>query len=827
MRIIHYTLFIFIIITASSCKTPAQNSTSQGKIIEIYADAVSNDTVKQIISILQNQLQSSNKQLNFRVFPVSNFKNSGICLVNIASNTQLAIKIPKSQFGVTEKYTITSDEQSVLISGNSNLGLRHGVFAWLEKLGFRYYFPHPDWHIIPSNLTLYSTYSISSAPDYHHRRIFYEYGTGSAKADEDFNFWQMANKLGSTLDASFGHAYDDIVDRNKDIFLNHPEWFYPVPARGVLPSDPKFDMSNENLVQFIIQDVFKRMDASIKKNAPIKMISLGASDGRGTCNTPACQKLGSLTDRVYYLVNRVARAVSSKYPGTYVGCLAYDEYAEPPSIKLEPNIFVAITTAFNSSKYSTEELVKKWQSKGVQIGIYDYFSQFTFDFDIPGQSQASKKNHLIKSINHYYQSGVRGYEGQSSTGWVNKGLGFYQAAQAMWNVHVEGDEIRRYFFKQCFGKAAGTIEQLWEKWEGNGFISTRESDLAKWIDLVSEAERLETGVESQKRIFQIKTYLHYLFLLRKYNQGKTENNLLTLLNYGFRTLDLGSVIGYPAFFELGNRSGIPGMAYDANAKWRSNNNSINNNEITQLLKNDRAQLKISLPVLDFSGTTDFKTIGGLNLSSNLFSDSTQIDNAFWLVDEWVLQIQKKGPSNFIDFTGDYIGDKTVTKPIKLSIYKYSPDGNVEFSAPLMIYDYTAEKVKEKISLANLPPGIYTMIIHDPVKIYRLKFSPSVNYSVVMRPQRQIQTTSLNYAFIYVPEGVKTFNVTKGKILNMLTPTGRQVKLDDEKVIEATVDVLKGEAGLWRIKFLADRLYIEGIPPYLGTSPWQMLIPAKN
>jgi hypothetical protein len=63
------------------------------------------------------------------------------------------------------------------------------------------------------------------------------------------------------------------------------------------------------------------------------MISMGPSDGPGTCNSPACQKLGTITDRVYYLVNRVAKAIHKKYPSTLVGCLAYGEYSPPPTKK--------------------------------------------------------------------------------------------------------------------------------------------------------------------------------------------------------------------------------------------------------------------------------------------------------------------------------------------------------------------------------------------------------------------------------------------------------------------------------------------------------------
>ena len=262
----------------------------------------------------------------------------------------------------------------------------HGIFTWLESLGYRYYFAHPDWHIVPSITNLYTPLNIVSKPSFACRRIIYGYGTGSVKADKDFEFWHLANRMGGSLYTYYGHVYDDIVARNTAAFKEHPEWFYPSPAKGQLPTVPKFDMTREGLVQLVIKDAEKQVEASLKnKTQTYKMISMGPSDGVGTCNTTACQQLGTITDRVYYLVNRVAAALRKKYTDTWVGCLAYSEYIAPPTRKIEPNVYVSITTAFNNTTYTTEQLVDEWRKKGATVGIYDYFSWFAWDQEVPGQ----------------------------------------------------------------------------------------------------------------------------------------------------------------------------------------------------------------------------------------------------------------------------------------------------------------------------------------------------------------------------------------------------------------------------------------------------------
>lgn len=817
MNKVIFVLFVFCSATGFSANAqPA---------VEIFADTKSNDTLQQLVDILITQLKKSTAA-SFRVQPISQFKGRGIFIANSATASVLVKPSAKLRQSGVEAFSIDADGSSVKILGNSNMAAGHGVFTYLEKLGFRFYFANPDWHITPASPKLFFTWNLISKPAFDHRRIWYGYGTGSKIADEDYNFWVLANRLGGSMNAYFGHAYEDIAFRNQDTFAKHPEWAYPPLQKGALPYDIKFDMTKEDLVQFIIRDVERRIELSLKnKTADYKMISMGPSDGPGTCNTPECQKLGTITDRVYYLVNRVANAVRKKYPSTMIGCLAYGEYSPAPTKKVAPNVFTGITTAFNASKYSVEQLTDEWRKKGAIVGIYDYFSWYAWDFDVPGQSLASRTEDIVKSIKKFYDKGVKAYEGESSIGWVSKGLGYYLASKYMWDVNTDGEAVKKEFFRRCFEKAEEPMKKLWKSWENYSFSAVRDNDLASWIDYVSEAEKLEQADAVRKRFFQIKSYLHYLFLYKLYMAEKTEANLLALLSYGYRKLDDGSVSGYPAFWELGNRSGFKDMGYVENAKWKTNGSPVSTDEINQLLANDRKRLVVTEKVKEYPPVQQFINVPDIKKYRNLYADSSRADNAFWMTNEWVMQVKGKNAANYIDFTGDYIADPTVLRPIKISIYPYTASGNVTGLKPLLYYEYKATKVMERISLSQLAAGYYTMIIEDPVKVFRFSCSPSLNYSAVMRPGKDINCTALFHAFLYVPEGTKKFNVIKTGSLEMITPAGRTVTLAKEKAEEAQVTVQAGETGLWRIKILSAKLFVEGIPAYLGTSAAQMLIPS--
>ena len=793
--------------------------------IDLFADVKNNDTLRALVNIFTDELKKSSPGVNLTIQPAASYSGKGFYFS--PANTSGAIKpSPALQKAGVEAFSIDANEQTVKILGNCNMAVGHGIFSYLELLGYRYYFANKDWYIIPSKPALFRKWAITSSPSFYHRRIWYGYGTGSKIADADYNFWVLANKLGGSVNASFGHSYEEIVSHHKDAFLQHPDWFYPVAPKGVIPVEAKFDMSKEDLVQIVIQDVETRIEASLKdKTNAYKMISLSPSDGLGTCNSPACQQLGTMTDRVYYLTNRVAKAIQKKYPSSLIGCLAYGEYSSPPTKNVEPNVYVGITTAFNGSKFTTERLVDEWRKKGAMIGIYDYFSWFAWDFDVPGQSLASKPTDMVNTLKKYYNKGVRNYEGESSIGLVSKGLGYYLTAKQMWDINADAAAEKKEFFKLCFKKAADLMEKLWNEWENYSFTTIREGDLGHWIDYITEAERIEKDPDVKKRFFQIKSYLHYLYLYHNYQANKAESTLLPLLNFGYRKLDDGSVAGYPAFFVLGGGSKIPGMGYDNNAKWRNNNSPVTFEEMDRLMTEDRGKLKVPEPIKNYAPANKFINVPGLDRYTKMIADSIPFDNAYWYTNEWVLEIKNKSSANFIDFTGNYIADPTVTRPIKISVYPFAADGNVSARPAIISYDYTATKVKERISLAQLSPGYYTMLIEDPVKIFRFSFSPSVNYSMVMRPSRQIRVPSLTYAFIYVPEGVKRFNVIKSSLLEFITPTGRTVSYKTDKPEDVQVEVQNGEAGLWRIKPIYGQLYIEGIPPYVGISARQMLIPA--
>ncbi|MCW3116801.1 MAG: beta-hexosaminidase precursor, partial [Chitinophagaceae bacterium] len=643
--------------------------TAQVKI-SFYADT-SNSLINKSIRVLKEQLGKS-ESIDVAIATQSLFKEKGILLSSQPEKWSVYAKALNGKG--SEAVIVKSVGNGIVIIGNSELAVQHGVFIYLEAIGFRYYFPHPDWYIIPATLNLYPAINYLGRPSFDQRRIWYGYSSAGSKASNDnYAFWFMANKLGGAMNAVIGHAYDDIVARNMGVFKAHPEWFYPAPAKGTIPVNPKFDLANESLLQFVVADALKRLEKAKLNNTPISMITMSPSDGGGTCNSPRCQQLGTITDRVYSLINRVAKEVGQKYPGTWVSGMSYSEYAEPPTKKLEPNTFVSIATAFNYSKYSTDELIGAWSKKAGKVGIYNYLGLYAWDFDLPGKGYAAKPVDKITAlINKYYRLGAKGYDAESTPGSINKGLGHYMVAHLLWNVNADTKAMEKEFFSGCFGKAAKIMSALWTEWENYSYTVVRATDLAAWIDMTDQAALIEQSAAIRKRLTHIKVYLHYLYLYNNFLNTSAEADRLSLLTYSYNTFDITAFSGYPVLWEIGQASGIPGLLInDPNAKYKQLNPLFSQAAYTdQLVAADRKTLQKKDKLKSFNLPARFQKVAEPPVFKEKNYNYYKGNNFFIGPHYFVFEIIKPGAQNYMDLAGGIVTGGGGDKSINVSVSAY-------------------------------------------------------------------------------------------------------------------------------------------------------------
>jgi hypothetical protein len=713
----------------------------------------------------------------------------------------------------SDAFYIKATMQSVFIGSKSIAGLRNGVYWYLHYLGFRYYFPSESWHVIPRLNTPYKPVEKTEVPSFYHRRIWYAYGTDSEKADADYKKWFAANLQGGE-EINAGHSYGGIVNRNKKVFQEHPEYFAQKVSKGSLPGNPKFEVGNENLVQLVIKDAFQQSENAINKTgrAP-NMISMDPSDGGGFSTSPASLKIGGPSEQAFYLANRVAKAIRQKYPSVKVGMYAYNQHAAPPSFSLEPNIVVLIATAMNQSAMRTDELIDAWRKKGVTVGIRDYFGVMAWDWDMPGQPKGSKLG-SVKKLEDYYENGIRLFTAETNIGWISRGLGHYIASQLLWNADVDPQSIREEFIVQMFGKAASQMKKLYDAWEDYKQPVPLDGDLLSWYNIIEEADKSENDSKVQQRINQVKQYLHYVYLFKEWKKSSSDNDLITLLNYAYRIKDDGIVASYPLARRLANAAvkGKEAMRFtDKNALWKRNNNPVSQNEINTNFATVPSKLNAISRTVKTVLPNKFRLLPQQQDLINVTSASVRLRGTHIIV------FKTENPAaGFINLSVGLIKAKEF-KTLRLKIYPYTPDLIIGDNEPVMEAVVQPKQPSKAISFRSLKAGTYFAVIDDAKGGFTLSFTGPVAFGIMADNRYAAQTFGRNNLFFSIQDETKEFTIHHEGALTLRSPGGRVT--DRQKTIsgDLTVQVMKNEEeGIWHLQKQSNKIYFQGATVLLSS-----------
>lgn len=721
---------------------------------------------------------------------------------------------------------------NIVIAGNSAMAVQHGVFFYLEKIGFRYFLPGEDWSVVPNRPELVPILNIIGEPQFEYRRFANGHGYNKNKLLEDrFNFWHTANRLGGIFDVAINHSYQVIVANNKGEFLKHPEYFAGKTAKGENPPNPKFNVGNKQLVELVKQDAINRIETAKRRNLPIEMISMEPSDGGGFCESPECKALGTVSDQVYYLADQVARHVQRSYPGIWVGVLAYNQHIVPTQYKLSPNMFVMVTNGFNRSKYSTRELLRLWNKKVNKLGVYEYLSVYEWDNDLPGRPLATQIDYLKSSIRNYFLDGARSYMGETTIGWVNKGLGQYVASRLLWNTRANVDSIVEDFYSLCFEKSAEPVKELFTAWEKapGGYLS--DNDLANWIDLATEADRLANSASVKKRVSYLKEYLHYLVLYKRLKSFPSVESMQDLLAFANRSFTNASFATLPTMISLPRYSGFPNMGFTVarGQKWQSETAIPGSAEMERLLRQDRQTLKKVEGLRVFQETEKLKRISSTEAAKQKSSPNPVV--TFAGSTKFLVRINQRSAKNSLTIKSGFSARPAQDQPVSVKVYKYSQYRSIKSEADIVLSDTQwSTRQYKKVLLSSLTPGDYLLEVDDFMKIFSINFDGNLQANAIMSEEKIIETNSsggLNNFYFYVPREVPRFIVHKSKILMLRSPTGRVIDLRANNMQSEVVEVMKGESGVWMIYYQSGSFHIEGVPPLLSLQPNSLLVPAAN
>lgn len=415
-----------------------------------------------------------------------------------------------------EAFAIRTDARRVRLLGATDIGVSHAAFRLLEELGCRWFFPAPEWEVLPTIPRLSVSLDLTDRPAILSRRIWWGYGffdPREKRCQSDYEAWSRRNRMAMSRKIWCGHAWQTIIADNQAVFTEHPEYLALVKGRR---QGPQFCVSTAAVRRLATDWALNQL----RRKPDLDMVSLETADGDGHCECDACRKLGGISDRVFGLANEVARAVHKEFPGKMVGLYAYNDHCEPPSFQLEPNVYVQSTAGFIRGRYTFEELMNLWPKVCRNLGFYEYFSVWLWDFDrLPGGNGGNLK-HIRERIPAYARLGATSIDCESGNNWGLHGRGYYLANRLMWNPRADVDALLADFYTKAFGPAAPALRRYYERLDPGNQPLLNQHLIALALRDLEEASRLaHDRPDVLARLAHLKQFQHYTRLRWEFDRA--------------------------------------------------------------------------------------------------------------------------------------------------------------------------------------------------------------------------------------------------------------------------------------------------------------------
>ncbi len=274
-----------------------------------------------------------------------------------------------------------------------------------------------------------------------------------------------------------GHAGYGLRGGWDEFGKTHPEWFalQPDGTRDMSKAAERWTLclSNEQLVEFVANDIIARMKAN-----PMPSVSLAPNDGGSAapCMCDECKKLDppdapkiklmlgkheveypSLTDRHMHYWNAIAERVAKVYPNLPLVIDAYGPYSTPPvREKIHPNLVI---------RYVPSDLEgwKGWQAAGAKRifwrpnNLHNGYREATIH--LASSAKEISENMQALAANGMLAADIQGIYDN----WATQGLSYYVSARTMWNPKLTFDQVLDDYCTNGFGPAAGPVKSYFQK----------------------------------------------------------------------------------------------------------------------------------------------------------------------------------------------------------------------------------------------------------------------------------------------------------------------------------------------------------------------------
>lgn len=401
--------------------------------------------------------------------------------------------VPQKTTELKEGFRLLTKGEQVLIGGESDVAVRHGVFALLRTLGCDWVMPGTIGEVIASrNTVTVPALDESQAPDFLVRILHYR-GYDPPRLPEEsqrFERW-MHCQQGGWMDYPFfgagGHAWGSFITRHQADINKDPTMLALRRDRDgqMKRMGPQLESTHPRVIELFVQDIVSTYEKNIKAGKwtkdTVAAFGIGPSDGLGYSMSPESLMAGSgrmdpvmgeldRTDELVLLGNRILEKVKPLYPNCYVGFYSYSVHADYPARYMPDPHIVPIFAPISFSRFHSvldsnsktqayyRDVMEQWARLAKQQGnvlIYRGYNWNLADNMLP----YSKVRIWGEELPFYKDKGVTALNVEATKAWAVNGPSDYVFMRLAWNTRQRWQDLLHEYCQHAFGPAAPPMER--------------------------------------------------------------------------------------------------------------------------------------------------------------------------------------------------------------------------------------------------------------------------------------------------------------------------------------------------------------------------------
>ncbi|MCL6505648.1 MAG: DUF4838 domain-containing protein [Bryobacteraceae bacterium] len=382
---------------------------------------------------------------------------------------RLRVSIPFEHLG-PEGFALKTAGRNLIIAGGRQRGTMYGVYAFLEKLGCRWFTAEVS-RIPKLPAVRVPALDELQKPAFEYREPFF-----TEAFDKDWAARNRVNGHFSKLDESTGgkiqyypfvHSFYTLLPPEK-YFREHPEYYSLIAGRR-RHERAQLCLTHPEVLRLATETVLEW----IRQHPEATIFSVSQNDWTGWCECDNCRRVeqeegGVHSGPLLRFVNALATEIEKRHPDKLIDTLAYWYTEAPPArVRPRPNVRIRLCPISVCEAHPYERCdrnawflknLKAWAAVTRQLYIWHYNTNFRHylmpfpDFD-----------ELAADIPMYHRYGVVGLflEGAYAPGGGGEmaELRSYLMARLLWDVKADPRQAVEEFLEGVYGRAAPRIRE--------------------------------------------------------------------------------------------------------------------------------------------------------------------------------------------------------------------------------------------------------------------------------------------------------------------------------------------------------------------------------